>query len=262
MNKYKETTKSLTVNLPLDLYSDLKFYLINNNINSYSSYFNKCINDIYSGFRSEIDNKYITNVDNYVIKKNNINRLIETPMRISFRLNDIDYNTLVKIAIATNKSYSSVLRNIVTATVRDNTCIIDDFYLSNQKTLKELQDINKTNIGFNLQLNENNHIKAKQIKRFSRESIKDIVIRIIKEYRNNKDEEIFKLLINNNQLKNIDKCTYRNFIPFSADYKLFFYLRKVCLANKIKINQLINLILIDYFNNDNFLNKYYETNKK
>ncbi len=55
MNKYKETTKSLTVNLPLDLYSDLKFYLINNNISSYTSFFNKCINDIYSTYSSEID---------------------------------------------------------------------------------------------------------------------------------------------------------------------------------------------------------------
>lgn len=262
MNKYKETTKSLTVNLPLDLYSDLKFYLINNNISSYTSFFNKCINDIYSNFSSEIDQSYLMNNDSYVIKKNSINRLIETPMRISFRLKVKDYNTLIKIAISTNKSYSSVLRNIVTATVRDNTNIIDDFYLSNQNTLKELQNINKTNIGFNLQLTENNHEKLKLIKRFSRECIKDIVLRIIKEYRNNIDEDIFKSLIYNNKLNNNDKCTYRNFIPFSVDYKLFFYLRKVCLSNKIKINQIINLILIDYFNNDNFLNKYYETNKQ
>lgn len=299
MKNIKDYSNQFNVNLPIDLFSDLKLYLIMNNINTPSEIFNNSIPDIYINNETFIDEYYEINKDSYKLKRY-YNREQEVTNRLTIRLNSDITKMFRRLAVALNKTYSDLLRYILKKVLVDNQINIDDFYTSNNDKLIELDELikEKDSFDFNIKLTDSNLLNIKHITNYSIEYEKDVIFRIIKEYIDkvskitdgNFDYYIFNSLdynFNNivnyiyesdkqNYLKlnkfiinyyirsiiKIEKYNYRCMIRFHNEKYIFNSLSILCKFNNVTMNFLINIILTEYFNKPNFISHYYETNKK
>lgn len=248
--------------------SDLDIYLTKNKI-SRVCFFNNEIQHIYDEFKHLIETEYIKYKNNKKIHF--FDRSDVFDKRICLQIKTDCYNKLKNISIATQKTQSIILRNIVKQKLSIFQNEIDDFCIFNNIKYISSDRYNKNNRyekDFHIKLSDSNYNNIRKIKLCYKDPNNLIISNIL----NYQIDNIDKITSGNLDYKFshvVEKLNHQCRINYSKFYLLIDKLNTLCnnnistkCGNKYSYRKIINIILSDYFINNNFMQIYYETNKR
>lgn len=219
-------------------------------------------------------------------------------VRFGFYLDPETYSILNKICIGFNRQTSNMINIIIKCIINKNTEDIDRYYIDNKNVLHELTEIKRDDEQFDmLKFSVPKFVvdKLYEIKRYSKEPLIHIIYRIVSNkieeyncqiYNDNlskyiemyfviRDLEDTKAIseinpassmIDYNKIANKIKYTINKRITISYDLNFNLKLKKqlqvVEKQYRIKQYKIIRSILINYLINTNFIEEYYEKNKR
>lgn len=264
MNK----TKYIHLKISCGMLSDFDIYLTNTNISRTQFLQNEILN-IYDNYKDKIEIDYNNNKNGKRI--NSIDRSEIFYKVICFRTSIENYNKIKKLCIATKKTLPVILRHIIRHKLLTFQNEIDNFCISNKINYmsdKSYNTINTKEKIINILLTDNNYNNIRILKLCYKTPLYQIINNIIN-YQINKIEKNtsgkfdYKLSKIDQKLKHHCEIDYIKYQQLVDKIAILFENNNFLMYGKRRSNnRIINALLTDYFNNDNFIEEYYEKDKR